>query len=94
MLDGLRRLRITRPVLVLNPRMDRQFVAAADGIVDDGVVAAGELQARLRLRWPDAVVRPRGLSGEQPTMWYVYRDGRWTPDAWVRKRLEGLRRGS
>jgi hypothetical protein len=37
-----------------------------------------ELQAILRTRYPDAVVRQRGLAGERLDVWYVYRDGHWT----------------
>ena len=38
------------------------------------------LQASLRERYPDAIVRRRELSSESTDVWYVYRDGRWTPD--------------
>ena len=38
-----------------------------------------ELQLRLRETYPLAVVRPRVISSE-PSLWYVYRDGRWNPD--------------
>ena len=40
--------------------------------------SAGALQAALRVRYPDAVVRARELSGEFLEIWYVYRDGHWT----------------
>jgi PAS domain-containing protein len=40
--------------------------------------AAADLEARLRLLFPRAVVRARGLSSE-PDVWYVYRDGAWRP---------------
>ena len=36
------------------------------------------LQSQLALIFPKVVVRARELSGENP-VWYVYRDGRWTP---------------
>jgi PAS domain-containing protein len=36
------------------------------------------LQSQLALMFPKVVVRARELSGENP-VWYVYRDGRWTP---------------
>ena len=39
-----------------------------------------ELQARLRETYPLAVVRPRVISSEPTSLWYVYRDGRWNPD--------------
>ncbi len=38
-----------------------------------------DLEDRLRRLFPKVVVRERGLSGE-PSRWYVYRDGIWTPD--------------
>jgi hypothetical protein len=37
------------------------------------------LQARLRQHYPLAIVRRRELSGEAVEVWYVYRDGRWSP---------------
>src|SRR5690349_17569513 len=37
-----------------------------------------ELQQRLRATYPRAVVRARGLHGDQTEVWYVYRDGSWT----------------
>jgi hypothetical protein len=39
-----------------------------------------ELQSRLRQTYPLALVRPRLISSEPTTLWYVYRDGRWNPD--------------
>jgi hypothetical protein len=35
------------------------------------------LEAALRTRYPNALVRPRGLAGERTEVWYVYRDGHW-----------------
>jgi len=66
-----------RPVLVLNPPDDPGFRALAVGLMDDGVRVPGDLEDRLRERHPHAVVRPRDLAGEQMSVWYVYRDGRW-----------------
>lgn len=43
-----------------------------------------DLEAILRTRYPDAVVRPRELEAEETVVWYVYRDGHWIrsdPDA-------------
>ena len=67
--------------LVLNPRADAKFVALAEAIVTDGVVAPHELQARLRQEYPGAIVRARELDGEAQSIWYVYRDGHWIPAA-------------
>jgi hypothetical protein len=68
-----------RPVLIINPRSDTAFVDAVQAAVD-GVDDPGELQRRLRERHAHAVVRPRDLSSEPVTVWYVYRDGHWVLD--------------
>ena len=67
-----------KPTLIVNPVTDREFVAAAEGHLAAGVATPGELQARLRVGYPQTVVHARELSGEPVTVWYVYRDGRWT----------------
>lgn len=68
-----------RPVLVVNPRTDvafAQFVhEQTDGLSADDPMA---LQTRLRERYPATTVHARLLSSEPATVWYVYRDGRWT----------------
>ena len=52
----------------------------------DGVKTPSELEEQLRRHYPRVVVRPRELTGESFTIWYVYRDGHWisgpagTPD--------------
>jgi hypothetical protein len=65
-----------RPMLIVNPAADREFreFAAAGLRPDDDPKA---LEARLRVRFPKAIVRARDLSGEQVVVWYVYREGRW-----------------
>jgi len=72
-----------RPLLVLNPPDDREFLAFATAALNGGVGDPTILQSRLRDRYPAAIVRPRELAGEQTQVWYVYRDGHWT-------RTEGL----
>lgn len=67
-----------RPVLILNPRDDADFTGLAERLVD-GSTSAEAFQAQLRERYPAATVRPRDLSSERTTVWYVYRDGRWVP---------------
>jgi hypothetical protein len=67
-----------RPTLVANPVTDRIFRAFAEQQLDDGVSSTAEFQARLRVRYPRAVVHARELTGEPTVIWYVYRDGRWT----------------
>ncbi len=70
---------MSQPALALFPRTDPEFVSSVyTSIVDDDDPAA--LQARLREAYPLAVVRRREISGERVEVWYVYRDGRWTPD--------------
>ena len=67
-------------MLVVNPRTDTAFVAFVreqiDQAGDDDPLA---FEARLRERHPAATVHARLLSSEPSTVWYVYRDGRWTP---------------
>ncbi len=65
-----------QPILVINPRSDAAFRAAVDERAR-GASTPAELQARLRVTYPIATVRPRELSGEPDPVWYVYRDGRW-----------------
>jgi len=65
------------PTIVRNPPGDREFENAIDEVLADGVVDPAIAQARLRERYPLAVVRPRGLAGEPTPVWYVYREGRW-----------------
>ena len=65
------------PLLIINPPSDAAFVSACQGALVDADSDPARLQAALRLRYPDVVVRPRELSGETITVWYVYRDGRW-----------------
>ena len=64
--------------LVLNPREDVEFVAYAEAILAEGPIEPEAFEARLRERYPLAVVRPRELASEAFTLWYCYRDGRWT----------------
>jgi hypothetical protein len=71
--------RPSRPVVVANPRDDEDFVAHVDALVERAPDGAATLELLLRARYPDAVVRQREISGEPREMWYVYRDGRWTP---------------
>jgi hypothetical protein len=67
-----------RPSLIVNPIGDRAF---AEEVRRQAVNVHDprQLQAQLRRMYPDAVVRPRELSGERFVVWYVYRDGHWSP---------------
>ncbi len=64
--------------LIINPLSDDEFGAfvreRARGASDPAT-----LQAALRERYPRAVARLRELAGEDRTVWYVYREGRWIP---------------
>ena len=69
-----------RPVLVVNPRTDASFVDYVRQQIDDLPDAEPHvLEQRLREHHPAATVHERVLAGEPTTVWYVYRDGRWTP---------------
>lgn len=64
------------PILLLNPVDDESFRRAVEIWQPARWDAAG-LQRHLRDRYPDALVRPRDLPGEERATWYVYRDGHW-----------------
>ena len=68
-----------RPNVIVNPRTDAAFVAAADGAVAGGVESPSDLELALRDRYPRVVVHERALSGESFPTWYLYREGTWIP---------------
>lgn len=69
-----------RPVLVINPRTDAPFeVYVRQLLLTNGMSAPSQLETRIRERFPMAVVRERTLANEPIAVWYVYRDGHWTP---------------
>ena len=69
-----------RPVLVINPRSDAPFEDfVRERLAQNGMSAPSELESRIRERFPSAVVRERMLANEPIAVWYVYRDGHWTP---------------
>jgi hypothetical protein len=63
---------------VISPADDREFADLAEEQLQSGSGGVTGFMARLRARYRDATVHPRELSGELP-IWYVYRDGHWTP---------------
>ena len=69
---------MARPILIVNPRSDEDFVAFAHEQLAAGPETAAAMEAALRMQYPRATVRERGLDIE-PATWYVYREGRWTP---------------
>ena len=69
-----------RPLLIVNPRSDVQFVQLVAELTADALTELADVQTRLRQQYPSAIVRRRELSSEATEMWYVYRDGRWSPE--------------
>ena len=68
---------VRRPIVVINPSTDLGFREMVDRFVARGSSSPNDLEAVLRQRYPEAVVRPRELAGERFEVWYVYRDGHW-----------------
>ena len=66
-----------RPILVVNPSNDAAFRRMIDRFVTAAGASPADLEAVLRTRYPEAVVRPRELAGERFEVWYVYREGHW-----------------
>ena len=66
-----------RPMIIANPPNDREFRAFIDRFLLAGGRAPEDLEATLRTRYAQAVVRRRELAGEKIEVWYVYRDGHW-----------------
>lgn len=64
------------PVLMLNPVDDESFRRTVE-TWRPALWDPAALQRYLRDRYPDAVVRPRDVPGEERATWYVYRDGYW-----------------
>jgi len=62
--------------MTLNPDNDLAFASAAKGFAREAGDIA-DLQRLLRVAFPNAVVRARGLAGERDGACYVYRDGHW-----------------
>ncbi|HUP54249.1 MAG TPA: hypothetical protein VM408_01980 [Methylomirabilota bacterium] len=69
-----------RPLLIVNPRSDIRFVEHVTRLTDAAGDDPSALETTLRAEYPQAIVRRRELSSESTEMWYVYRDGRWSPD--------------
>ena len=64
-------------ILILNPTTDAEFGRRTEHLATSATTPE-TLQSALRAYYPEAVVRPRELSGEREA-WYVYRDGHWVP---------------
>jgi len=67
-----------RPTLVVNPSDDQTFRDYAERLLGEWM-SVREFEMRLRARYPRAVVHARELTSEPATIWYVYREGHWTP---------------
>jgi hypothetical protein len=84
-----------RPVLVTNPVDDREFGAAAEHLLDEGILDLDAFRARLSVAYPDVAAHPREIAAEPTLIWYVYRDGRWVnaasrPSSPVEGRIEEI----
>jgi hypothetical protein len=66
-----------RPTIIRNPADDREFERALEEALRADSNDPAAVEARLRERYPRAVVRQRDLEAEPTAMWYVYREGRW-----------------
>lgn len=66
-----------RPVVIANPPGDGEFREMIESALLSGSWRPQDLEALLRSRYPNAVVRPRELDAEHIEVWYVYRDGHW-----------------
>ena len=64
-------------VLVVNPHDDATFVASVEALADR--LGPDAMQAELRRDYPHAVVRAREITDSFGDIWYIYREGRWTP---------------
>jgi hypothetical protein len=73
------------PVLIVNPATDLAFLCLAERALDTGPLVPGQLQERLRVTYPQTLVRARDLSGERGEIWYVYREGHWIPSAPIKE---------
>ena len=65
------------PMIIANPRRDRRFRAMIDAFLVAGGRRPDDLEAILRIQFPEALVRRRDLAAERFDVWYVYRDGHW-----------------
>jgi len=64
------------PVVICVPSADGAFRAAVLAVLEaQPRLAPEELEAGVRLVYPDAVVRRRDLTAEPVEVWYAYRDG-------------------
>ena len=67
-------------MLLVNPRTDLEFAELArEEMAAHSEVDPAVLESRLRERYPNATIHVRELSNEPITVWYLYRDGHWTP---------------
>ena len=64
-------------MIIANPPGDQRFRAMIDAFLVAGGHRPEDLEAVLRVQFPEALVRPRDLAAERFDVWYVYRDGHW-----------------
>jgi len=67
------------PILVVSPQDDAAFRRLAEEALAAGADTPRALEAAVRERYPNVVVRARDLTAEPGVMWYVYREGHWIP---------------
>jgi hypothetical protein len=70
------------PVLIVSPQDDGAFRRLAEEALAAGADTPRALEAAVRERYPNALVRARELTAEPGVMWYVYREGHWIPRGW------------
>ena len=70
------------PILIVSPQDDAAFRRLAEEALAAGADTPRALQAAVRERYPNALVRARELTAEPGVMWYVYREGHWVPRGW------------
>ena len=70
------------PILIVSPQDDAAFRRLAEDSLAAGADTPRALEAAVRERYPNALVRARELTAEPGVMWYVYREGHWVPRGW------------
>ena len=74
------------PILIVSPQDDAAFRRLAEEALAAGADTPRALQAAVRERYPNALVRARELTAEPGVMWYVYRRA-------TGSRVDGMRKG-
>lgn len=83
-LSQMRRPRLT-PTVVINPADDSEFASHVRAVLPTAGWSPDGLQRMLSRHYPRVAVHRRELSSEPIEVWYVYRDGHWTPPTDARR---------